>query len=333
MQDYKLVKQIKNFIRNGKIKLNQKILTFLFFLLLSVIFWLLNALDQDYTTVITYPVHYSNFPKNKVLIGDVPNRLSLNVSAHGYTLLRFKLNSRKIPIIFDVRSSSLYKVPGESSTTYYVLTRLARDRIATQLGSNIQVHDILPDTLYFQFAEVVTKMVAVEPSVKISLSKQFMIKGGITAEPDSIKISGPNIVIDTINKVFTKLTEVNDVNSTVKRTVSLEDINKVSFARKRVTIVIPVEKFTEGNMKIPVHVINQPDSIDLKLFPSTVKVSYIVPLSDFTKVKPSQFNFTIDYNDIRASSENKPRINLEKYPDFISSVQFSPKTLDYIIEK
>ena len=80
--------------RRKKITLNRKVLVFFFFLLLSILFWFLTAMNQEYETTISYPVRYIKFPERKVLVNDIPDRLDLSVNAGGYTLLRYKLQSR-----------------------------------------------------------------------------------------------------------------------------------------------------------------------------------------------------------------------------------------------
>lgn len=333
MLDNKLVSRILFFIKSGKNKFNQKALTFLFFLFLSVIFWVLNALDQNYTTTITYPVHYINFPANKVLMSNAPNQLNLRVTGHGYRLLRFKLNSRKTPIIFDIKSFSLDRLSGKSSSNYYLLTRLARERVSNQLGSDIQVSYISPDTLYFQFANVVTRKLPVKPNVQIDLAKQFMVRGIITSQPDSIMVSGPNVIMDTLRGIQTKPLLFKGIDAPVSKSVGLLEIDKVNFTLRKVNVIIPIERYTEGNLLVAISIQNQPDSLEIKLFPSSVKVTFNVALSDFTKVKPSMFDVFVDFQNTNNSLDNKLKVTMAKFPNFVSSVQQFPTNVEYIIEK
>ncbi|HYX09561.1 MAG TPA: CdaR family protein [Bacteroidales bacterium] len=329
--------EILNRVRRGfsreKLKLNKKLLTFLFFLMLSIIFWLLSALNQNYTTTISYPVHYVNFPKNKVLVGKVPNKLTLNVNAHGYTLLKYKVNFRRIPIIFNVNSFSLYKAPGNETGKFYILTRFAKEKITNQLSSDIQLLDIMPDTLFFEFSSIIDKNVPVVPNVKVSFARQYMVKGEITSDPDSITVSGPHLILDTLSKVYTRFQQLDQINATTQRNLPLKSIDNVSFSQKRVLVTIPVEKFTEASIKVPIVPINLPDTLVMKLFPSEINVSYLVGLSDYDKVQPSSFRATVDYNSIATSINNKLRVSVEMAPPFVRSVKYQPKNVDFVIEK
>ena len=84
-----------------KITLNRRVLIFFFFLFLSVLFWFLTAMNQEYTATISYPVRFYRFPEEKVLVNEMPDRLELTVNATGYTLLRYQWTSRISPILFD----------------------------------------------------------------------------------------------------------------------------------------------------------------------------------------------------------------------------------------
>ncbi len=328
-----ILSRVRRSFNRKKLKLNKKLLTFLFFLMLSIIFWLLSALNQSYTTTITYPVHYVNFPKNKVLVGKVPSKLNLNVNAHGYTLLKYKLNVRKIPIIFNVNSFSLYKAPGNESGKFYILTRFAKEKITNQLSSDIQLLDIMPDTLFFQFSTIIGKKVPVVPNVQVNFARQYMVKGEISSDPDSITVSGPHLILDTLSRVYTRFQQLDQVNATTQRNLPLEPVDNVTYSQKRVLVTIPVEKYTEASVNVSIVPVNMPDSLVIKLFPPTVSVTYLVGLSDYDKVQSSSFKATVDYNSIATSLNNKLRVSVEVIPPFIRSVKYQPRNVDFVIEK
>ena len=83
---------------------HQKVVTFLFFVFLSAIFWFFRALSQEYEDEILYPVRYINIPENKVIMNALPEKLALKVKARGRKILFSKLNLNLIPIKFDVNS-------------------------------------------------------------------------------------------------------------------------------------------------------------------------------------------------------------------------------------
>lgn len=328
-----LLERLRKAITGRKLESNQKVITFLFFVLLSSTFWLLNALNKTYTTSIPYPVHYVNFPENKILIGDIPQRLSLDVEAHGYTLLKYKLSSRKIPIIFNVKSFSLNRIPGENQNRFYILTQFAREKIARQLSSEITINDINPDTLYFNFAELVSKRIPVNAIIEVEFARQYMVQGRISTTPDSLTVTGPDVILDTLSYIDTKPLKLEKVSHSTQRNLSLQAIENLEYSDKRVVVNIPVERFTQASLLVPVNAINVPDSLGLKTFPSKVNVSYIVGLSSFNLVDENAFEIVVDYNQLQNNLNNKLRVEVIRSPVFVRSVTVHPLYVDYVIEK
>ncbi len=317
--------------RRKKITLNRRVLTFFFFLLLSVLFWFLTAMNREYTTYISYPVRYIRFPEKKVLVNDIPDRLELTVNAGGYTLLKNKLKSRIDPIIFDVNSFSLNTVLGDPSTLY-ILTSYAKDRIAKQL-SEIEILNISPDSLFFQFADKASKKVPVEPDLDISFEKQYMQVGPYLVEPDSVTISGPEMIIDTIKVVATKEVIMSDANRSFDMELEMQPLHKVEFDPFEVWIQVPIEKFTEASLKVRIEVINMPESLLLRPFPPAITVSCQIGLSAYETLNEHLFRAVIDYAEVGNMLGNKLQVKIIKMPVYIQAVNFTPKSVEYIVER
>jgi hypothetical protein len=320
------------YIRGKRFKLDQRIIVFLFFLLISTVLWFLNELSKNSSSVISCPVKYINLPKNLVLVKDLPIRLNLVVQAPGYTLLKYKLSNQKVPLIINYNSSPLKEVTSGNSMSYYLFTSLIRDRISRQLQSDIQIIDISPDTLLFEFDQIVSKKIPVFVDLDLEYEKQFMLKGEITTEPDSIRVLGPTVILDTLQEVRTKYQKLVDINQPVTKILTMESIKNVTFSPRKVTINIPVEQFTEAKFDIDIETLNVPDTLDMKIFPRTISITFLVGLSDYNKLSPHLFRAVVDYESIEKSISNKLKVNLVKYPDYIISVHFHPMNVDYIIE-
>jgi hypothetical protein len=318
--------------RRKKITLNRRVLIFFFFLLLSILFWFLTAMNKEYATSISYPVRYIRFPEKKVLVNDIPDRLELTVNASGYTLLRYKLQSRIAPIIFDVNSFSLNKVLGDPSVLY-ILTSYAKDRIANQLSSEIEILNISPDSLFFQFADKVSRKVPVVPDLDISFEKQYMQVGPYLVEPDSVTISGPEGLIDTFKFAATVPVVMSDVNRSFDMELEMQPLHKVEYDPLEVWIQVPVEKFTEASVKVQIEVINMPESLLLRPFPPAVTVNCQIGLSAYETLNEHLFRAVIDYSEVGKMLGNKLQVKIIKMPVYIQSVNFTPKSVEYIVER
>jgi hypothetical protein len=333
MADSGFLNRISQFTDEEKIAFRKKALIFSFFLILSVIFWFMNALSKNYTTDIKYPVRYRNFPSDKTLIGELPNYFTLRVNAHGYTLLRHKLSSRYIPIVFSVNSFSLSRMSGRDSSFYYLETRYIREYVAKQLSSEFEIVSLKPDTLVFPFADVISRKVPVKSALSFELGQQLILKNKLMIAPDSIIVSGPDYIIDTLSFVYTQVKNLGVLKKSIDRTIGLQKLDHVLFDTDEVEVRFDMEKFTEKILRVPVEVINLPDSINLKLFPHLIDVSCQVGLSNFEKLEPFMFKAIIDYTQIESDQTDKLIVNLQIKPDFVKSINYFPKAVEYLIEK
>lgn len=316
----------------NKAKFNQKMAIFGFFLLIATALWYLNKLSHEYTTTLSYPVRFVDMPRGKILVGDMPKKLDLKVNAFGYTLLRYKMSAALVPVDFSFGEIPLRPING-SKTKYYVLTSRALRHISSQLSNDIRLDAIMPDSLVFEFAKTMEKRVKVEPLLKIDFAKQFMLAGGVAVKPDSITISGPQSLVDTISVIYTRPIKLNGVSKPTTKTVALPAMSQVGFSHRKVDVSIAVEKFTEASLRIPVEVLNIPDSLKLTIIPRTVTVKCNVIMSRYFDLKPRQFRVVVDYKFIDESLSKRLRVKLLEQPNFVQELDFDPKFVEYIIER
>lgn len=326
----KLFRQLQN---KSYLKPNKKLFIFLFFLLLSSCFWLLNILTNDFVSSINYPVKYKNFPKDKVVVNDLPNELELKIKASGFMLMRYYLSTSIPPLQFDINSFYEKKAIISSTTNVYILTKLAKDKIQSQLQYKIEILDINPDTIYAQFATVINKRVPIKPNLKIAFEKQYMINGNITLSPDSIDVSGPSSVLDTLSYIETPKIELDDVNKTLKRTVFLQEMADLKYSKNRIIVEIPIDKFTETSINIPITVRNIPDNVNLKMFPNEIKATFMVPMSKYSEIKSQHFSFFVDFNETDSLNIHKLKVYSGIIPESIHKLTYQPLFVDYIVEK
>ncbi|MBN1251825.1 MAG: hypothetical protein JXR51_07915 [Bacteroidales bacterium] len=313
------------------IKLNQKLFTFFFFLFLSIIFWFLNALNKEYVANISIPLKFTNLPEDKMVLGETPKMLAAQVAAYGYTFLDYKTATQN-PVIVNLKFHTIHKVSGHKNR-YYLLSNVLKPEISSNLGENIEIKNIIPDSLIFKFDEIVKKKVPIKSKIKIKLEKQFMLKDSIKFFPDSIIIKGLKSNLVKINEVYTEAKEIKNVNDSIKIKIKLKKIPDVIFQKDEIICKAFAEEYTEMNLEIPIQILHLPDNLNMKLFPSFVKVAFNVGFSNYERIFTQQFIFSVDYSDLNLENEDKINVKLDKSPKEVYLIRFNPHKVDYIIEK
>lgn len=294
-------------------------------------FWFLNALSKTYTVDIVAPVHYVNFPNNKTLSNNLPEQFDLTIEAHGFTILRHKLSLLVMPLEFNVNDLTNNRMTKSKKSNFAFPTRQFLSELSYQLSNEVKILSMNPDTLFFKFGQMGQKRVKVKPVVQVKLKKQYQISGDIETIPDSVTVNGPQSALDTLRFAYTKAQRFNAVDQTIQSEALVSPIKELYFEQQVVKLNIPVEEYTEAQQSVPIGLINQPVNANVKLFPSKVKISFLVGLSRFSEIHPEDFKLTVSYEDI-IEGKQRLKIKAESTPAFLYELKITPEEIEYLIE-
>lgn len=330
----KIVKRktkVKNKIINILKSKNLRI--FLIFVIISSILWFFNNLNQEFVSKLEIPVNYVNFPPNRTNISQLPHYFETNVKANGYDLLKFEFKKQFSQVTIDLSQVDFIYPKKNDSSTAYVMTHKFKDEIEMQLKGKITIEQIKPDTLYFLFSKLYSKIVPIIPNIELIPANQFFIKTKPSISPDSIRLTGPKIILDTIEQIKTQFTKFQNISKNLKSSVNLLIPSGVVSNISKVNVFAEVEQFTEINFKLNIHTINVPDSLVMKLYPNNVIISCRVGVDNYKKVDADMFEAVVDYNSIFERKDNKLPVKIVSYPTNIYSFSCNPEFVDYVMEK
>jgi hypothetical protein len=207
-----------------------------------------------------------------------------------------------------------------------------RDQISRQLPSELQLLEIKPDTLKFHFANKVTRKVAIKPDFSYSIVKQFTIKDKIQLTPDSVEVTGPDLILDTLDYVLTEGLNLGELTRNYSDKVRLSTHADLIYDVTRVSCSIELERFTELQVSVPIEVLNLPDSILIQTFPSSITLNCRVGLSNYDRIENYPFRAVVDYFRIE---ERVPslKVSIQNPPEFLLGYEYYPKTVEYLKSK
>ena len=302
---------------------------FILFFLVSIVFWFLTKLSKEYESTIVYPISYENLPKDKLLQGIPQSEVGVHVKTTGFKILSGKL----FPRTLKVDASNLL---AKSKTRYYVLLPQQRVAIQRQMNTGVDIDHFIQDSLVLDLGFLGQKKVPIQLNSELSYETGFDLKGTIQVTPDSVTISGPESILDTINFVETADFVRKELNQSFEENLALKGYNKgnnINLDVAEVTLSATVEKFTEGTQTVPFVILNLPNDVNVNTFPKEVELTYKVALSNFNQVNPSSFLVECDYE---LSSKNNllylvPR--LARKSDLVRNVKITPSKIEFVIEK
>ncbi|MDX1277739.1 CdaR family protein [Oceanihabitans sediminis] len=312
--------KLLSFIRTKKINI------FLLFLVLSFGILLLTKLSKSYTNTFTFNIAKTNIPEEQVVLNDSSQVLEITMKAYGFELLQYHLSKPTIKIDFSTdidQTDSLYiwsKNKGFAS-------------LHKQFNKNIELVNIVPDSLWFSYDVYDVKNVPIELVSNISYSPGYNLTDKVVLEPDSIRVIGAKSLLDNIKTIKTDTITLSNVNQNITKRVvlKLEDFDKdLKFSNKETMLSAVVEKYTEGTLPIPVQVINVPIDINLKHFPKSVNVSYYTSLANFNDIHVADFKVVCDYSKL-VEGQTSLIPELVKKPEFAKYCKLKQEFVEFII--
>lgn len=308
-------------------------MVFLIFVGIATFFWFLRALEQTYISQIEHPVIYTNLPDKKILVKELPRRLSLEVEGTGFAILRHNWDISKNPVRINFEQIYKNTLPQSSQLNVSIPTIQLKPKIASQLNK-LRITSIKPDSIDFSFSGTLTRKVPILLDLELGLEKQFMIRDQILISPDSIDVTGPAIILDTLRGIYTANLRFKNLDHSIIRNIGLvKPDEQLRLSEKRVVINVPIEQYTEKSLSVPIEGINLPDSLHLKTFPAQVQLKFRVVISAFDAVRPDNFKVIADYLEIDPASPAKIKPQLILAPSLIENPTISPELVDYLLEK
>lgn len=302
-------------------------MVFFCFLLLSLGFWLLQSLQQEYEIEITIPVRYKNIPADIAFSSAVPSEIKARIKDKGSVLLNYSFGRTFAPIEANMKDTK------EKKGTLLILKKEIENDILKQLISTTNLISFEPQQIDADYSKRMNKEVPVVFNGSVQAEAGFQESGDITIHPPTINIYASKTVLDTIREVKTVFTEIKKGNKTIVRNIQLQKIDGATLDPSVVAVTIPIEEFTEKTLNIPVVCLNIPPHFTVRMFPAEVKVTCSVPLSKFKDLSEEGFAIQFSFADLEQNVSGSIPIKLSQKPDWVRTATLTPDKVEFILEQ
>lgn len=317
----KISKEVRLFFKRISWK---SILTFLFFLVLAIIFWFMLIYRQAFEVRVTIPVKYTDLPTNIILKEELPSQITLRLRDDGASLFRYYFTKRNDTIEIDFKGSLNKNILDNAQ-----LDELVRSK----LFSSTTLMGFYPTQISLEYDTLKKKRVPVIFDGQVYLAPGYMLCDNIRAVPDSVDVFASGEVLDNVHFAYTKPDTIDNFSSSTPLSFPLMKIQGVKFKPEQVLIEIPIEEFTQKELQIPITCLNVSDNLDLKIFPSAVKISFFVSLSKYKTIAEKDFEVQLDFNVLKNLQGSLAPIRLTASPDYIRNIKMEPSSVEFILEQ
>lgn len=304
---------------------SKDLLIFLLFVCVSYVFWLILTLNDDMQSDVKVRLEISDVPADVTFISEMPENIQVSVRDKGTSLFNYSWGG-----------SPLLKI-NYSDFTYDAL----KDRIVLgeqqlnsllrgTFGTSAQIVSMRPDSLSLTITDRPATLAVVSPQIEVTAAAQSVIFGPITVSPDTVKIYSARYVrVDKLPVVETVKITRSDAKDTLHIEAPLVPESGIRMVPDKVTITVPVEPLIAKTREVSVQIVGASNPKSIVMFPSRVKVSYLLPMSLYN----SESGIVTVSANYAHRSANKIPLDLGALPDYYQSVELLTDSVEYLIEQ
>lgn len=277
-------------------------LTFAVFVGIAAMFWLILTLNDSVQDGCIVNVKISNKPDSITFISEVPKTIHVEVRDKGSSLMRTMwMKTPTLTLNFRELSDHGQMICSRSDMM---------SALKETFGSSATILSTSIDSLRLVYTDRPGKSIPVVVSVKANARAGYIVYGLPTSEPSRVTAYGPREIIDTLTKVMTKSYVEQDLAESKSFVSELKSIPGVRLIPASVHVNVNVEPLVAKEDIVTVVAENVPHEENLLLFPSNVRVSYYVPMSEFSNEKKA-VRVVVDYKDLAGHRGERLPLHIE----------------------
>jgi hypothetical protein len=282
---------------------------------------------QNFQTVRHIPVKYVKVPDSIVFENKLPPVIDITIEDTGYALFKYFFTKDDDSLAINV-SEAIRLSPGKvlQASMYEQIIKDVLLPSSTLINYN-------PNRISFFYSALQRKKIPVILDAQIFLAQGYLLSGDIYVIPDSVTAYSSKDILGSLNYAYTENDTVGNVKSQEPLAFDLKPIHNVKFVPDRVEVVVPVDKYTQKEVAIPITCTNLPASLNVKFFPSTVKISFITGLSQYYAISANDFSVELDYADLRNLNGAVAPLRITSSPEYVHNLSLSPSEVEYIFEQ
>lgn len=303
-----------------------KVIPFILFLILAFIFWLILFFQKEAEGDYKMPLKYTNIPEDELFVDNPPEYIQLRIKDFGSKLFIYYFFKRKDSLVIDVEKN-------QKENNLELQGNQLIQLVKTKLSANTEVTGYMPSRIPLRTAKLQSKIVPVVFDGEMRTSAGHLVVDSISIIPNEVHLYGTNEQLQEITQVTTEYSVFENLKATSQLKVRLKAIEGVTIKPNEVEVYIPIYEFTERQFEIAITVKDTPEDLDVRFFPSKVKVTFSVTLEDYKKIAPEDFEIELDYNSLRSIERDQIELKLSKFPESIINPHISPAVVEFLFER
>jgi hypothetical protein len=258
-------------------------------------------------------------PDGYILSENDLSDVSVNYRGSGFNIIRFKLfHSRKIDIYLPDRQGDFVFRNEQLNTLIREQNEASVDIFANtleeiRLYSDLQVQKKLP----------------VVHAIEFTTRPGYIMKGNIQLTPDSVNVTGPKKIVDTISHINTESIKITELTQSVQRNISLIKPQGIQLKPHEVNFTINIEQLTEKEIEVKLvdHLMNS-NQDSLLVIPAKVSVRISLPISQYESFTENMLNFDLTLDTPgQVGIEGMQELKINSGSPFVKILDYQPDSV------
>ncbi|MFI3287908.1 MAG: hypothetical protein R3Y61_05450 [Rikenellaceae bacterium] len=311
-------------LKNQIAKLMQRVVStsFLLILLVAFVMWFVMKLSREYTTPIDVDVVIQDDFNSSLWTQHKTVKVRLLARGDGRDLIYYKAG---LGASVSVNTSQLELSHSSLDNEYlYSISESSMERALNSVEKKFNVVAILDTIPRVVVSEIIEKKVPVVSSIRVNCLPQFIVEGGVTLSLDSVSIRGPRMYVDEVQKIYTRSLVVDDVDSNLWGTITLESPSEILLEQTSVRYSVKIVGYTEQILEEKIISIESGSTL---VVPSSVIIKAKVSLGEDLEDNEAGVEAYVDGETVESTGVIR-RVKIRNMPSEVISYTLSPEFVE-----
>ncbi len=302
---------------------------FILSIVVSLAFWLLIKLSDNYSENFDVAVRYQNIPVDKQLTSLIDSSFTLTLNTSGYNILETIIKKRPGHLVIDLNKCNPEKVSGN---IYQIKKSDLENFIASRWDLMENEITVNKEKLRFILEKSNKKTVNIKVVTNLTFYGQFGLYG-LQVKPEKVTVYGPASILDTLQSIYTNQIEEKNLNR--DKTVETGLLNPspalLRIVPPKAEVTLDIEKYTESVVETAIDLSDIP--LNIRTFPSKVKVRFHIALKDYNLINNNSFKVKPEIKGIDLNKVDRISLKIARKPAFVSGIRIEPPEVEFLIIK
>ncbi len=322
MDSRQLYDKLKEGLRTVK---GRNALTFLVFLAISAVFWVLMALNDEVQHDYRLKLKLAGFPDNMTIISGANPTVSVSVKDKGSALMKFTWNTQpELTVNYDEFSKA-------GDHNLLMTQAQLNSAVRNIFGSSATIIAVRPDSLSLHYTTNPGVPVKVRIDADVRPAPSAVAFGRVTLSTDTVMLYSNSKERSRIKTLTTQPIILTGLTDTAHVSAALIVPPGMRAVPSQIKVTIPVEPLVTKTRKVEISQRNVPAGKRLVTFPSMAEVDYLLPKSLYNS-DASPVKAVVDFSAYRPGEKKLP-VTVLPLPNYYRFVSVRPSEVEFVIEE